>query len=352
MARWIIVMCLLVCIAKTQEKVIKVFNVKDYGAIADGKTNNNGGATETNPEPAAWLAENRTRGYQHLCLIPGPYTKYINHLILNGGGILDGQGASVWGRKPVLQTIGFAFINNGYVHHLSSIDSQNTHFAIFASENMTLANLNLIAPEDSPNTDGIKIAMSKWINIERVHISTGDDCIAMISGAKKVNISNVFCGPGHGISVGSLGSDYDEDVQEIFVKNCTFNGTSDGLRIKTRATPSNHTINAYNFRYEDIIIIDVQHPINIDQEYCPSADCRNKVPSNVQIRDVHYKNIQGSCNGDVAVSFKCSEEKPCKNIKVEDINLWSTQGSKVELKSFCSHVQGASYGKQLPQSCI
>ncbi|KAK7274451.1 hypothetical protein RIF29_15541 [Crotalaria pallida] len=148
---------------------------------------------------------------------------------------------------------------------------------MFKCNNIVFSNLTITAPHDSPNTDGIKMAKSKGINITSVHIGTGDDCIAMLSGTNNVHISNVFCGPGHGISVGSLGSTVDLDVKDIFVKNCTFNGTSDGLRIKTWAKPLNHTIKAYNFAYEDIVIIDVQHPINIDQEYCPLHNCGNKV---------------------------------------------------------------------------
>ncbi|OIV89411.1 hypothetical protein TanjilG_21905 [Lupinus angustifolius] len=218
---------------------------------------------------------------------------------------------------------------------------------------MTFTNITLTAPGDSPNTDGIKMAMSQGININDVHIGTGDDCIAILSGTKNVNISKVYCGPGHGISVGSLGKHDDEvDVQDIHVKNCTFNGTSNGLRIKTWASPLNHTLKASNFVYEDIIIIDVEHPINIDQEYCPSGNCGNEVSSKVEISNVHYKNIEGSCKGDVAVNFKCSESNPCQNITGVNVNLWSSLGSIGTLTNYCSHVNGAFYGKQLPPSCI
>ncbi|KAF1863452.1 hypothetical protein Lal_00030484 [Lupinus albus] len=373
---------------KAQLHGIKNFNVNDYGAIADGNTDNSGAFLKAWSDACKWngkaiLEIPRGTYMLNLIVFSGPCKgwtifqlqgvlkapinnpssentwinfRYINNLILNGGGLLDGQGPSVWGHKnphPLLITMGFGFINNSYVHRISYINSQNAHISMLECRNMTFTDITVTAPKDSPNTDGIKMAKSEGININNVHIGTGDDCIAILSGTKNLTISNVYCGPGHGISVGSIGkNDEDVDVQNIFVKNCTFNGTSDGLRIKTWASPLNHTVKVSNIFYEDITIIDVDHPINIDQEYCPSRNCDNKVPSNVQISNVHYKNIQGSCKGEVAVNFKCSESNPCQNITGVNINLWSSLGNKTTLTNYCSHVKGAFYGKQVPPSCV
>jgi galacturan 1,4-alpha-galacturonidase len=172
----------------------------------------------------------------------------------------------------------FDFITNGYIHHLRSINSKQSHIVIFECENMTFTKLKIIAPSDSPNTDGIKIGMSKGINITSVTIGTGDDCVAMLAGTRNVWISDVFCGPGHGISVGSLGkNDGEEDVDNIVVKNCTFSGTSNGVRIKSWAAQLKKTMMASNFLYEDIVMDSVQYPIIIDQDYCPNPPCLSKV---------------------------------------------------------------------------
>lgn len=142
---------------------------------------------------------------------------------------------------------------------------------------MNVSKIRLSAPGDSPNTDGIKIGSSQSIRISRARISTGDDCIAMLSGTKKVHISEVVCGPGHGISVGSLGQHGDEEgVSGVVVKNCTFRGTSNGVRIKTWASPA--VSEASNFLYENIFMDHVLYPIVIDQEYCPHrASCYQQV---------------------------------------------------------------------------
>lgn len=149
---------------------------------------------------------------------------------------------------------------------------------VFGCENMNFTKIVISAPKDSPNTDGIKIGNSNGINITKADIGTGDDCIAMISGTQNVQISEVACGPGHGISVGSLGKDdREEDVEDIVVKNCTFYGTSDGVRIKTWASPLKKTLKASNFVFEDIVMNNVGHPIIIDQQYCPHPPCKTQV---------------------------------------------------------------------------
>lgn len=71
----------------------------------------------------------------------------------------------------------------------------------------------------------------------------------------------------------------------------------------------------------------------------------------MQISNVTYRNIQGSGNTKMAISLKCSKDKPCQNITVDNINLWP-YGGKGKLTNFCSYISGASYGKQIPLSCI
>jgi galacturan 1,4-alpha-galacturonidase len=176
-----------------------------------------------------------------------------------------------------MQTIRFDFVTNSRIHHLRSIDSKNSHVVVFGCGNVNISHIRISALADSPNTDGIKIGSSHDITISRSTIGTGDDCIAILSGARNLYISKVFCGPGHGISVGSLGKNDGDDVNGVFVKNCTFRGTSDGVRIKTWATPS--LGKASNFIFEDIFMNQVANPIIIDQEYCPYPPCAQQVIS-------------------------------------------------------------------------
>jgi len=167
------------------------------------------------------------------------------------------------------------FITNGRIENIHSLDSKGGHFIVFGSGNMTFTDLTLTSPANNRNTDGIKISHTNKIAITNVRIGTGDDCIAMISGTKNVRITDVFCGPGHGISVGSLGGGNPAElpVEDIVVKNCTFNGSSNGVQIKTWPFPLKTPLMVSNFLYEDIVMINVQHPIFINQQYCPEHNC-------------------------------------------------------------------------------
>ncbi|XP_004510830.1 exopolygalacturonase [Cicer arietinum] len=392
-AKYFFVLCLLVCIVEAQAQYV-VFNVMNYGAKSDGQTDNsgaflkawydackwNGKSTMFIPEGTYMLNEvifsgpcRGTTNFKLKGLLKAPIDpysikkdwinfRYVDNLIVGGGGgVLDGQGSYAWKTndcrtnpncRPLPTTMSFDFITNGYIHRMRSVNSKQGHFVMYGCQNMILTKLKIIAPSDSPNTDGIKMAKSHGINITNVNIGTGDDCIAILSGTRHLRISDVFCGPGHGISIGSLGKyEGEENLSDIHVKNCTISGASNGVRIKTWASQLKNSLVASDIVFEDIIMNNVQNPIIIDQRYCPVAPCTYKGASNVQISNVSYKYIRGSGNGEVAVSINCSEKKPCQNIKLDNINLWPS-GGKGTLRNECSFVNGASYGPQNPPSCI
>lgn len=182
--------------------------------------------------------------------------------------------------------MGFDFVNNSRIKGITSLNSKAGHFNLFKVNHFNVTGVNITAPGDSPNTDGIKIAFSSNIQISNTHIGTGDDCIAILSGNTKFDIYNVTCGPGHGISVGSLGKNKDEkNVVDLTVRDTVFTGTSNGIRIKTWQSSAS-TIAISNLVYENIQMIDVEIPINIDQKYCPYPPCQKMVA--YCARNKHY----------------------------------------------------------------
>ncbi|KAE9608049.1 putative polygalacturonase [Lupinus albus] len=162
-------------------------------------------------------------------------------------------------------------------HHINSPKSQ---ISINQCKNATLSGLTITAPGNSPNTDGIDIAQSSFINIHHSTISTGDDCIALNDGTSNINITYINCGPGHGISIGSLGKNgaY-ETVEQVYVSYCSFNGTTNGVRIKTW------------------------------------------LESGVEIIGVIYKDVKGTSASEVAINLDCRSSKGCSDIIMEEINI-------------------------------
>ncbi|KAJ0047054.1 hypothetical protein Pint_04937 [Pistacia integerrima] len=335
-----------------EERRIKIFDVSKYGAVADGRTDNTKAFREAWDDACKWQeGKARVRVYVPIGTF---YLKlsdiywHVNRLVVTGGGILDGQGSSAWTRNSCRE----GSSNCGefpVVNDITSLDSKTTHFLMFGCSNINISNVVISAPGDSPNTDGIKIGSSNRIKISRTQIDTGDDCVSILSGSSYIDIYDVFCGPGHGISVGSLGKyPNEENVYGLTVKNCTFSRTRNGVRIKTWG--SSFASIAAGFTSENIFMNNVENPIIIDQQYCPEANCL-QVPSHVQIKDITYKNIWGVSSTKVAVKFECSKSSPCKNVVLTDINL-SYNGVDDVTISECSNVNGASYGRHSPPSCV
>ncbi|GAY67539.1 hypothetical protein CUMW_257300 [Citrus unshiu] len=202
----------------------------------------------------------------------------VNRLSIHGGTI-DATGAGYWAcRKsgkscpPPTRSISFVGASNIVVSGLTSINSRFFHIAIDECVNIMLRKLKINAPSWSPNTDGIHIQSSSGITISNSTIMTGDDCISVGPGTKNLWIERIACGPGHGISIGSLGAYAAEDgAKNVTVTDSIFTGTQNGVRIKTWARPSNGF--ARNIRFRNIIMTKVFNPIIIDQNYCPDNHC-------------------------------------------------------------------------------
>ncbi|KAI5351302.1 hypothetical protein L3X38_004193 [Prunus dulcis] len=131
-----------------------------------------------------------------------------------------------------------------------------------------LIGVKVNAAGNSPNIDGIHVQLSRNVAIFNTSIKTGDDCVSIGPGTKELWIEQITCGPGHGISIGNLAKDLEEEgVQNVTVKNAIFKGTQNGLRIKSWARPRNGFVQGAYFL--DVVMFNVQNPIVIDQNYCP-----------------------------------------------------------------------------------
>ena len=165
-----------------------------------------------------------------------------------------------------MQSLKFNKVNNSVVTNIASLNSMQFHFHLHRANNISFSNLNITAPGNSPNTDGMHISLSDRISVSNSIIGTGDDCISVGHSSTNIAITNITCGPGHGISVGSLGKRPEEQsVDGVTVTNCTFTNTTNGARIKTWI--GTNPGEAKNIVYEDLIMNNVQNPVIIDQSY-------------------------------------------------------------------------------------
>ncbi|KAL0354784.1 UNVERIFIED_CONTAM: putative polygalacturonase [Sesamum radiatum] len=242
----------------------------------------------------------------------------------NQQGLVDGQGASWWGQGNDQRPTAMAFTNcrKLEISGLKHINSPKFHLSITQSNGVNISSIHINAPSKSPNTDGIDLFSSANVLIRNSTIQTGDDCIAIKGGTSNVTIHQVACGPGHGISIGSLGQGgkYDQ-VEAIRVNNCTLNGTTNGVRIKTWQGGSGF---ARNIHFSNINFVAANRPVIIDQFYCLHKECNN-LTSAVKVSEVTYTGLVGTSSGENAtVSFRCSNAVPCTNITLNGVDITST----------------------------
>ncbi|KAF8110920.1 hypothetical protein N665_0078s0107 [Sinapis alba] len=261
--------------------------------------------------------------------------KNVESLFINGSGVLDPHGETWWrsvshSKRP--RTLSFMQCTDIIYNGLTQYNSPKNHISVDACTNATLSNLTLLAPEKSPNTDGIDICFSHNIRILDSSIQTGDDCIAITGGrggSSDINITRVACGPGHGISIGSLGKgDIDDTVENVIVRSCSFWGTQNGARIKTWHGGQGL---ARNILFENITVMDTKYPIIIDQHYSNGGNAKGNA---VKVSDVIFRYIEGTSASKIAIKLDCDKNQGCHNIVMEHINITSAKPGK-KLRAYC-----------------
>lgn len=99
---------------------------------------------------------------------------------------------------------------------------------------------------------------------------------------------------------------------------------TNGVRIKAWAGPNVGYGVVNNVTYTDFTAINIDWPIIIDQCYATSAAECARVPSRVNITNVHIARVAGSSSGkrkSVVASLKCSKGGECLNITLDDVSV-------------------------------
>ncbi|OMO82216.1 Glycoside hydrolase, family 28 [Corchorus olitorius] len=275
----------------------------------------------------------------------------VNGMSLQGGGLIDGRGQKWWDLpcKPH-KAIRFFMSSNLTVQGLKITDSPQFHFRFDGCQNVHVESLHITAPALSPNTDGIHIENTNNVGIYNSVISNGDDCISIGSGCFDVDIKNLTCGPGHGISIGSLGNHNSRAcVTNVTVRDSVIKVSDNGVRIKTWQGGSGAVS---GITFSNIHMESVRNPIIIDQFYCLSKNCNNQT-SAVYVSDITYESIKGTYDiRSPPMHFGCSDSVPCTNITLSDVELLPAQGDLV-LDPFCWNAYGELETLTIPPvSCL
>ncbi|KAK4773841.1 hypothetical protein SAY87_028860 [Trapa incisa] len=269
----------------------------------------------------------------------------LKGVIFQGNGVIDGSGSKWWAssckrnKTNALQALTIDSSIAVVVKGLTIQNSQQMNFVISRCDSVRISQVLVSSPGDSPNTDGIHITESTNVILQDSKIGTGDDCVSIVNASSNITMKRIYCGPGHGISIGSLGKDNSTAVVSKVVLDTAFlRETTNGLRIKTWQGGSGYV---RAVRFDNVQMLDVANPVIIDQFYCDSpTECKNQT-SAVKISQIMYRNITGTTTSEKAMKFACSDTVPCSNIVLSNVNLERNDGT---VETYCNSAEGFGFG--------
>jgi hypothetical protein len=366
----------------------KIFNVMDFGASGRGQLEDTahlqaaidacataGGGTVLLPRGGVFLSNALTVTASHthiqidgtlLCQLRPKYTDPKKSLItflnaddlqLDGSGVIEGQGGigppdgGWWGNhinklppassRPRL--VRFTSCDTVLIRDLTLRNSPSFHFIFGMTNNVRIDRITIRAPSSEPtqvppgtlishNTDGIDPHGSNYV-ITNCDISDGDDDIVIVATnpiARNIFINHCKIGTGHGLSIGDGGG----GVDGMWVSDCTFDGTTNGIRMKSNRKEGGLM---QNIHYTDLTMTDVTNPILFTDWYVsqkgdpdnPAHDegtpNANKQPiwRNITIRNL--TSTEGPPKGRVARIWG-TVESPIDNISLINVKIAGTKG--------------------------
>ncbi|KAK9675603.1 hypothetical protein RND81_11G018200 [Saponaria officinalis] len=256
----------------------------------------------------------------------------LNDTMLGSPPMPVGTGSRLSGMPSVKPTaVRFYGSINVTITGITIQNSPQCHLKFDDCVGVTVYSMTVSSPGDSPNTDGIHLQNSRDVLIHSSSLGCGDDCISIQSGCSNVYVHNVNCGPGHGISIGSLGRfNTKACVSNVTVRDVNMHGTMTGVRIKTWQGGSG---SVQGIMFSNIQMSEVQLPIVIDQYYCDKSQCKNETTA-VAVSGVTFQNIKGTYTVK-PVHLACSDALPCTDITLNTIQLWPLQGLYRLFDPFC-----------------
>ena len=146
-------------------------------------------------------------------------------------------------------------------------------------------------------------------------------------------MEDLTCLHGHGISIGSGTRN---GFSHVIVRRCTFDGTDNGLRIKSYRGGGGEV---HDIRYSDIVMRNVRRPFDINMLYNGNAGLptdvgpRNAEPGQTQyipdFHDIHVANLTVT-RSPLAGRIIGLPEKPARSITFINVKVQSVRGFLVQ----------------------
>lgn len=284
----------------------------------------------------------RWEGVQRKVYASCIYAEDEENISVTGLGTLEGQGEYWWNlfreKKniyPRPKFISFHGCKKILLDGITLKNSPSWTINPICCENVTINNITIKNPSDSPNTDGINPESCKNVHISNCHVDVGDDCITIKAGTEEIkekvaceNITIINCTMVHGHGGVVIGSEMSGDVRNVVISNCIFEGTDRGIRMKSRRGRGGVV---EDIRINNIIMKKVLCPIVMHLHYFCGPGGKEKcvwdknpypVTEDTPIfRRVHFSNITAREISAAAGYLYGLAEMPIEDITFDNISI-------------------------------
>ena len=212
-----------------------------------------------------------------------------------GGAKLLGQNVTWWDlaktakimdqSQAVPRLISVRQSDNFTMYRITLRNSPNFHVGVDGTNGFTAWGVKIQTPKTARNTDGIDPSSSTNVTIAYCDITTGDDNVAIKTGATgaatHMTIEHNHFYSGHGMSIGSGTSG---GVSAIRVSDLTLDGTDNGIRIKSDRSRGGVV---EDVSYQDVCIRNVENPVLLTSMYTTFPGDKLPVYRNILLKNVH-----------------------------------------------------------------
>ncbi|CAL4970235.1 unnamed protein product [Urochloa decumbens] len=295
--------------------------------------------------------------------MPGPrYASFIGgdglrDVVITGDkGVIDGQGEVWWNmwRRRTLQHTRPNLIE--FMHstgiHISNIILKNSPFwnihPVYC-ENVVVTNMMILAPHDSPNTDGVDPDSSTNVCIEDSYISTGDDAVAIKSGWDEYGIA--YGRPSSGITIRrvrssspfsgiAIGSEASGGVRDVLIQDCSVFDSGYGIHIKTTTGRGGYI---RNVTVDGVRLTRVRSGVRIAGDAGDHPDGRFSSLAVPTVDGVRIRNVWGVGVREPG-SLEGIRNSPFTRICLDNVKLFGGGSGGGGAAWRCRDVQGAALG--------
>jgi len=282
--------------------------------------------------------------------------KKLTDIAIRGEGIIDGAGAPWWKRfraeraagvpqqgqprtagqpqeSPRPKLILLTDCANVLIQGVTLRDAPQFHLVPQRCHDVTIEKVTIIAPADSPNTDAIDPTSSREVLIRECVIDVGDDHVSLKSNpndgpTENVLVTDCVFKHGHGASIGSnIGG----GIRNIVVQNCSFEGSDNGIRIKSARDRGGLVENVV---YRNITMRNVGVAITLNLFYFDKPGQQERRPRPVTsttpiIRGVRIIDVQVD-GAKTAGEIVGLPELPIDNVVLENVRINASTGMTVQ----------------------